>query len=168
MSPPLSRLQIAQRLFQSLLRELDHSIELERLLGDPRYARDVLLVCEACTGTELPALAALFRASAPPVGRRAGDTPAPGLTPTSGRPAAAQPVPQPAAPVSAARPPDSPGHARQANAWSRDTSGFGVSRPASSGPSTTSPPPDSAPAAPDLGPSSPGRRLSWLPRWTQR
>lgn len=164
MQPPLSRLQIAQRLFQSLLRELDHSIEVERLLGDPRYARDVLLVCDASVGTVLPALAALFRASAPPVGRRAGDTPAAGLTPEAVRSAAAQP----AAPGPAARPPDSPGHARQANAWSRDTSGFGVSRPASAGPPTTSPPPDSAPVDPDLGPTSPGRRRSWLPRWTQR
>ena len=164
MQPPLSRLQIAQRLFQSLLRELDHSIEVERLLGDPRYARDVLLVCDASVGSVLPALAALFRASAPPVGLRANDTPAAGLTPEAVRPAA----PKPAAPGPAARPPDTPGHARQANAWSRDTSGFGVSRPAAAGPPTTGPPPDSAPADPDLGPASPGRRLSWLPRWTQR
>ena len=161
MQPPLSQLQIAQRLFQSLLRELDHSIEVERLLDDPRYARDVLLVCDASTDSVLPALAALFRTSAPPVGRRAGDTPAAGLSPEAVRPAA----PRPAAP--AARSPDSPGHARQANAWSRDTSGFGVSRPASAGPST-SPPPDSAPAGPDLGPTSPARRLAWLPRWPQR
>ena len=164
MQPPLSRLQIAQRLFQSLLRELDHSIEVERLLGDPRYARDVLLVCDASVGSVLPVLAALFRASAPPVGRRAGDTPAAGLTPEAVRPAALQPT----APGSAARPPGSPGHARQANAWSRDTSGFGVSRPASAEPATTSPPPDSAPADADLAPKSPGRRLSWLPRWTPR
>ena len=162
--PPLSRLQLAQCLFQSLLRELDHSIEVERLLGDPRYARDVLLVCDASAGSELPALAALFRASAPPVGRRASATSAAGSTPEAVRPAA----PQPAVPGPAARPQHSPGHARQANAWSRDASGFGVSRPASAGPPSNSPPPDSAPAVPDLGPTSPARRLSWLPRWTQR
>jgi hypothetical protein len=159
----LSRLQIAQSLFQSLLRELDHSIELERLLGDPRYARDVLLVCDACPGGDLPALAAMLRATAPPVGRRAGDTPAAGLAPATVQAT----IPPRAAPAPATGQPDSPGHARQANDWSRDTSGFGVSRPASAGPASTRPP-DSAPADPDLGPPSPGRRLAWLARWTQR
>jgi hypothetical protein len=160
----LSRLQIAQRLFQLLLLELDHSIELERLLGDPRYARDVLLVCDACTGSELQAQAAMFRASAPPVGRRAGDTPAAGLSARTVRPT----PPQPAGRGPAPRQLGSPGRALQANAWSRDTSGFGVSRPASTGTSAAGAPSDSAPVAPDLGAPVPARRLSWLPRWTQR
>jgi len=57
----LSRLQLAQRIHQLLLREIDHAIEVERLLADPRYARDVLLVCAAVPGGELLPLAQLFR-----------------------------------------------------------------------------------------------------------
>ena len=65
MPKPLSRLQIAQHLYQALLREIDHAIEIERLLSEPRYARDVLLVCDACPGGDLRTLAAQFRACAP-------------------------------------------------------------------------------------------------------
>ena len=90
-----SRLQIAQRLHLALQTEIEHGIEIERLLGEPRYARDVLLVCDALPGSELGTLAALFRAASPP---------APGG-------------------------PSAPGHAQQAADGSRDTSGFGVSRP---------------------------------------
>lgn len=61
MGTTLSRMQLAQRIHQLLLREIDHAIEVERLLADPRYARDVLLVCEAVPGGELVPLAALFR-----------------------------------------------------------------------------------------------------------
>jgi hypothetical protein len=61
LGPSLSRLQLAQRIHQLLLREIDHAIEVERLLADPRYARDVLLVCEAVPGGELPPLVRLFR-----------------------------------------------------------------------------------------------------------
>ena len=57
----LSRLQLAQRIHKLLVKEIEHAIEVERLLADPRYARDVLLVCEAVPGVELGALAALFR-----------------------------------------------------------------------------------------------------------
>ena len=65
MPEPLSRLKIAQNLYEALLREIDHAIEIERLLSEPRYARDVLLVCEACPEGDLRALAAQFRACAP-------------------------------------------------------------------------------------------------------
>ena len=65
MTKPLSRLLIAQRLYPALLREIGHAIEIERLLSEPRYARDVLLVCEACPDGDLPTLAAQFRACAP-------------------------------------------------------------------------------------------------------
>ena len=61
-----SRLQIAQRLHQALQAEIEHGIEIERLLSEPRYARDVLLVCDALPGGELGTLAALFRAASPP------------------------------------------------------------------------------------------------------
>ena len=67
MGPSLSRLQLAQRIHQLLLREIDHAIEVERLLADPRYARDVLLVCEAVPGGELQPLASLFRQASRPV-----------------------------------------------------------------------------------------------------
>lgn len=62
-----SRLQFAHQLHQSLLRELGHEIEIERLVSDTRYARDVLLVCDACPGTDLVGLAEQFRALAPHV-----------------------------------------------------------------------------------------------------
>ncbi len=62
-----SRLQIAQRVHQALLREIGHGIEIERLLGDERYGRDVLLVCDACPGNDLQALALLFRSLPMPV-----------------------------------------------------------------------------------------------------
>ncbi|HOB96878.1 MAG TPA: hypothetical protein PK306_22370 [Aquabacterium sp.] len=61
MGTTLSRLQLAQRIHKLLVKEIEHAIEVERLLADPRYARDVLLVCEAVPGGELGALAALFR-----------------------------------------------------------------------------------------------------------
>jgi hypothetical protein len=85
-------MQLAQRIHQLLEKEIEHTIEPERLLADPRYARDVLLVCEAVPGVELRALAGLFREAS-------------------------------------ASEPRSPGHAPQANDWSRDTSGFGVTQP---------------------------------------
>ena len=65
MPKPLSRLQIAQSLYSELLREIGHAIKIERLLSEPRYARDVLLVCDACPGSDLPSLAAQFRALVP-------------------------------------------------------------------------------------------------------
>ena len=49
----------------------------ERLLADPRYARDVLLVCEAVPGGELVPLAALFRDASRPA---SGTPEPPGLT----------------------------------------------------------------------------------------
>ena len=65
MPTPLSRLQIAQSLYPALLHEIGHAIEIERLLSEPHYARDVLLVCDACPEGGLRALAAEFRACAP-------------------------------------------------------------------------------------------------------
>ena len=65
MPKPPSRLKIAQNLYEALLREIGHAIEIERLLSEPRYARDVLLVCDACPAGDLRALAAQFRACAP-------------------------------------------------------------------------------------------------------
>ncbi|MCW5656074.1 MAG: hypothetical protein KIT60_00100 [Burkholderiaceae bacterium] len=55
------RLQLATRIHYALLRELGHGIEIGRLLKQPLYARDVLLVCDACRGNDLPRLARAFR-----------------------------------------------------------------------------------------------------------
>ncbi|GCL63913.1 hypothetical protein [Pseudaquabacterium pictum] len=78
MGTSLSRLQLAQRIHLLLLREIDHAIEVERLLADPRYARDVLLVCDAVPGGELVPLAQLFREASRP---KAGEPAEPGHTP---------------------------------------------------------------------------------------
>ena len=61
MALSMSRMQLATRIHRLLLREIGHDIEVERLLSDARYARDVLLVCDAVPGGELVPLAALFR-----------------------------------------------------------------------------------------------------------
>ncbi len=60
-----NRLKVATQIHDALRRELDHEIEVERLLTRERYARDVLLVCDALRGTELPLLAAEFRRLTP-------------------------------------------------------------------------------------------------------
>jgi hypothetical protein len=60
--------RIAQRISLLLHVELGAGIEAHLMLGDPLYARDVLLVCDAHRGHELAALAGQFRqsAAAPP------------------------------------------------------------------------------------------------------
>jgi hypothetical protein len=55
------RLQLATRIHYALLRELGHGIDVGRLLKHPLYARDVLLVCDTCTGNDLQRLAKAFR-----------------------------------------------------------------------------------------------------------
>jgi hypothetical protein len=123
----VGRLQVAQRIHQLLVREIDHAIEVERLLTDPHYARDVLLVCDALHGSEAPSLATRFRGWPAPAAGGAGQRAAP----------------------------PAPGHTQQATDWSRDTSGFGVSRP---------PPVD--PQGGGAAPAAPAeRRRNWLPRW---
>ncbi len=56
-----SPLQIATKIHFFLLRELGQGIDVERMLTHRRYERDVLLVCEACKGTELAGLARQYR-----------------------------------------------------------------------------------------------------------
>jgi len=156
-TPPfIGRLQLARRIHQVLVREIDHAIEVERLLTDERYARDVLLVCDALPGSEAPPLATQFRAMPPP---------AAGM--------AAHPLPT-----------GTPGHARQLTDWSRDTSGFGVTQPPPAAPlassrSRSAEPPDVPPhrqpverpaerpgKRPDKqADEQAGRRRSWLARW---
>jgi hypothetical protein len=56
-----SPLQIATKIHFFLMRELGRGIDVEKMLQQPRYARDVLLVCDACRGTELAELAITYR-----------------------------------------------------------------------------------------------------------
>ena len=71
MSLPPGLLPLAHQLHASLLREIGHEIQIERLVSDGRYARDVLLVCDACPGTDLVGLAAQCRALLQPPSRPA-------------------------------------------------------------------------------------------------
>jgi hypothetical protein len=61
-------LRIANRISLLLLKQLGESIDVRRMISEPLYARDVLLVCEAEPGSDLDSLAQHFRvASAEPV-----------------------------------------------------------------------------------------------------
>ena len=52
---------IANRIDLGLRRQLGEGVDAQRTLTDERYARDVLLVCDALKGTDLPVLARQFR-----------------------------------------------------------------------------------------------------------
>ena len=52
---------IANRIDLQLRRHLGQGVDAKRALTDVRYARDVLLVCDAMAGTTLPLLARQFR-----------------------------------------------------------------------------------------------------------
>ena len=56
-------LKIAGRINTLLVREMGQGIDPARMLAEPLYARDVLLVCEALPGSELAELATQFRQS---------------------------------------------------------------------------------------------------------
>ena len=60
------RLQLATRIHYALLREIGQGIDVGRLLKQPLYARDVLLVCDACAGHDLRRLATAFRGASMP------------------------------------------------------------------------------------------------------
>lgn len=62
------RLQLATRIHYALLRETGIGIDVGRLLKQPLYARDVLLVCDACSGHDLRRLATAFRGASLPAG----------------------------------------------------------------------------------------------------
>jgi len=132
-----SRLQIATRIHQLLLRELGQGVAVEMLLTRERYARDVLLVCDALRGSELAQLADDFRRLTAQQRQAAAPRAAPRSPPSSLPAALAQ------------RP---PGHVLQPTDWSADTSGFSVSQ---------LPARQAAAPAPDL----PERRAGWLRRW---
>jgi hypothetical protein len=58
-----ARTFIASRIDLQLRRHLGQAVDTYRAVSDARYARDMLLVCEAMQGTELPQLALQFRAA---------------------------------------------------------------------------------------------------------
>ena len=60
--PPTDlQLKIAQRINLLLQHELAQGIDVPRMLAQPLYARDVLLVCDAVRGSDLALLAQQFR-----------------------------------------------------------------------------------------------------------
>lgn len=56
-------LRIADRIDVLLQQRLGCGIDLQRMMAEPAYRRDVLLVCDAHRGEELAALAQQFRAA---------------------------------------------------------------------------------------------------------
>ena len=56
-----ARFPIAESISRLLERDLGQGVDARRMLNDPLYARDVLLVCEAEPGSELDQLAQRFR-----------------------------------------------------------------------------------------------------------
>lgn len=54
-------LRIANRINLLLVRQLGQGIDVKRLINEPLYARDVLLVCEAEPGSDLDSLGRHFR-----------------------------------------------------------------------------------------------------------
>jgi hypothetical protein len=73
------RTVIAQRIDLKLRHLLGEGVDAQRALADERYARDVLLVCEAMKDTDLPVLARQFRAAGEHLAaeRRTGREPGP-------------------------------------------------------------------------------------------
>jgi len=67
---------LADRLHSLLLQQLGMGLDARRMLEEPLYARDVLLVCAAHPDTELARLAQEFRAAAAAPVRAATQTPA--------------------------------------------------------------------------------------------
>jgi hypothetical protein len=58
---PSARQTIAERMRLLLMQQVGHAIDVARVQTDARYARDVLLVCDAHPGSELAELARQFR-----------------------------------------------------------------------------------------------------------
>ncbi len=54
-------LKIAIRIDALLVRELGQGMDANRMVAEPRYARDVLLVCDAMRDTDAPELAGHYR-----------------------------------------------------------------------------------------------------------
>ncbi len=78
-----ARFPIAESISRRLERDLGEGVDARRMLNDPLYARDVLLVCEAEPGSELAQLARRFR-SAPAFRMRDPAPTGPGGAPSTG------------------------------------------------------------------------------------
>jgi hypothetical protein len=52
---------IVSRIDLQLRRHLGQAVDAHRAISDTRYAKDLLLVCDAMEGTDLPQLATQFR-----------------------------------------------------------------------------------------------------------
>ncbi len=52
---------IVSRIDLQLRRHLGQAVDTHRAISDTRYAKDMLLVCDAMEGTDLPHLASQFR-----------------------------------------------------------------------------------------------------------
>jgi hypothetical protein len=116
---PQPRLQIAERINAQLLLQLDLGVDPRRMLTEPLYLRDVLLVCDAHPGSELATLARQYRAelAALAAARAAKD-----------QPAVAAAAPAKAAPAPARSRPEAVRPAQQRSAMSRfSMSLFGAS-----------------------------------------
>jgi hypothetical protein len=59
-------LKVALRIDTRLRAALSEGIDAQRMVADPLYARDVLLVCDAMAGSDLQTLASLYRKAAAP------------------------------------------------------------------------------------------------------
>lgn len=57
-------LKIADRIHLLLVREIGQGLDRQRMVKEPLYARDVLLVCDALPGTDAAFLAGHFRRAA--------------------------------------------------------------------------------------------------------
>ena len=104
-------LKIAERMNALLLHELGQGVDGLRMVAEPLYARDVLLVCDALPGTELAELAQHFRVAA---------TERPKAEASSARPSAGSGRDRPAAGTRKGK------HAG-ADRGERSSSGFGAS-----------------------------------------
>jgi hypothetical protein len=93
------RTVIAEHIDRQLRHHLGEGVDAHRTLHDARYARDVLLVCDAMQDTELPALARQFRAASEHIAAERRQLQAPGH------------------------------HADLVQPWAVDTSDVGVSQP---------------------------------------
>jgi len=73
---------IVERIDLQLRSHLGQGVDGYRALNSARYARDMLLVCDAMTGTDLPLLAGQFRDASGPAAR-ASQRRGPGRDPQS-------------------------------------------------------------------------------------
>lgn len=117
------RHQIANRIHVALQRHFGAGIDVAAMLARPDYAREVMYVCQGLDDAELRQLAGDFE-------RASAHRPKPMPVPSGNVPVLTQQA-GPAIPRAPGFAPRSPGAAApQDAAWSRDSSGFGVTQTA--------------------------------------